>query len=176
MEVRRWMKQPVRVVKPLVSIQHARELMTACRVNQLPVVVDGRLVGIVTDRDLRDAFPSVFDSGPLDHPKSKHGADPRAIPVESVMSPNVMTVGASDSVSEAARLMRQERIAALPVVEGERLVGIITRSDLLDCLIDLTERSDTLGAAERGAGTPTAPSVRPAAKHTARRSQAKGRR
>jgi acetoin utilization protein AcuB len=174
MEVRRWMKQPVRVVKPLVSIQHARELMAAGRVNQLPVVVDGRLVGIVTDRDLRDAFPSVFDAGPLERQKPKAGADPRGISVESVMSPNVLTVGPGDSVTEAARRMRRERIAALPVVEGERLVGIITRSDLLDCLIDLTDRQGEPEAVPHAA-TASA-SVRAAAKPAARRSQAKGRR
>jgi predicted transcriptional regulator len=48
MEVRRWMKTPVHATKPLDSIAHARELMERHRINQLPVVVDGRLVGIVT--------------------------------------------------------------------------------------------------------------------------------
>jgi acetoin utilization protein AcuB len=152
MEIRRWMKHPVRVVKPLVSIHHARELMVAGRVNQLPVVVDGRLVGIVTDRDLRDAFPSVFDTAPLEQQKPKAASDPRAITVENVMTANVITVGAGDSVIDAARRMREERIGALPVLENGRLVGIITRTDLLECLVDLAEREEKTVAGEPPSG------------------------
>ncbi len=56
------MKHPVTTVRPQDSARHAREVMEKHRFNQLRVVVDGRLVGIVTDRDLRDVFPSVFES------------------------------------------------------------------------------------------------------------------
>jgi acetoin utilization protein AcuB len=56
MEIAKWMKHPVRSVKPLDSIWHAREVMTEHRINQLPVLANGRLVGVVSDRDLRDAF------------------------------------------------------------------------------------------------------------------------
>ncbi len=136
MEIRTWMKQTVHSVRPLDSIQHAREVMETHRVNQLPVVVDGRLVGIITDRDLRDAFPSVFEAPVLSRRTPKVSAtDPRKVTVEMVMTRNVTTAAAGDSMADAARLMRRERIGALPVVEGERLVGIITRSDVLDCFI-----------------------------------------
>ena len=60
MQIEKWMKREVHCIKPLDSIQHARDLMEEHRINQLPVVVNGRLVGIITDRNLRDAFPSVF--------------------------------------------------------------------------------------------------------------------
>lgn len=143
MVVRKWMKHPVQAVKPLDSIQHARELMEKHRVNQLPVVVDGHLVGIITDRDLRDAFPSVFDSSLLARRERKvTTTDPRTVAVEMVMTPNVTTVGAGDSMADAARLMRRQKIGALPVVEGERLVGILTRSDILEGFIDLVELED----------------------------------
>lgn len=137
MEIRKWMKHPVHSVKPLDSIQHARELMETHRVNQLPVVVDRRLVGIITDRDLRDAFPSVFDA--LSEPR-KPGvatADPATVTVEMVMTYNVTTVGPGASMGDAARLMRRQRIGALPVVEGERIVGMLTRSDVLDAFVDV---------------------------------------
>src|SRR3990172_12459168 len=65
MRIAAWMKHPVVTVKPHDSAQHAREVMEKHRINQLPVVIDDRLVGIVTDRDLRDASPSVFESAPL---------------------------------------------------------------------------------------------------------------
>jgi acetoin utilization protein AcuB len=127
-----FMKHPVHTVKPLDSIAHARELMEQHRVNQLPVVAKGKLVGIVTDRDLRDAYPSVFDDG-----RAREGHDPRAIMVESVMTPNVLTLGPKDSVAQAAAIMRRERIGAIPILDGARLVGILARSDVLEAYVGL---------------------------------------
>lgn len=136
MIVERWMKRQVLTVKPRDSVRHARELMEKHRVNQIPVVVDGRLAGIVTDRDLRDAFPSVFASlGAVPRGRKSGEPDPDVVTVEDVMSANVLTVGPRAPIAEAARLMRHERIGALPVVDGDRLVGIVTRSDLLEALI-----------------------------------------
>jgi acetoin utilization protein AcuB len=138
MEIRKWMKHPVHSVKLHDSIQHARELMERHRVNQLPVIIDGRLVGIITDRDLRDAFPSVFDAPDFAPRKPKVATtDPQAVTVEMVMTSNVTTVGPGDSMADAARLMRRQRIGALPVVEGGHVVGILTRSDVLDGFVDL---------------------------------------
>jgi acetoin utilization protein AcuB len=140
-QVKNWMKPHVHAVKPLDSIQHAREIMESHRVNQLPVVVGGRLVGIVTDRDLREAFPSVFASGSFAKPRQKSPlADPSQITVEMVMTSNVLTLGPHDSIVEAARLMRRERMGAIPIVDSNRLVGILTRSDVLDAFVALVER------------------------------------
>jgi len=144
MELKRWMKHPVQRVKPRDTIQHARDIMEDHRVNQLPVEVDGKLVGIITDRDLRAAFPSVFDSVGLGGRKSKTAhTDPDKVWVEDVMTSNVTTIGAGASIADAAQLMRAERIGALPVLDGERLVGILTRSDLLAALVELAEDSET---------------------------------
>ena len=152
MDIAKWMKHPVRSVKPRDSIRHARELMAEHRINQLPVVVDGRVVGIVTDRDLRDAFPSVFD---LARSQAAHEAAPAldGIVVETVMSPNVLILRPTDSVSAAAQLMRQERIGAVPIVDHGRLVGIITRSDLLDALFAAVGTAEPRPA--RAAGAPS---------------------
>ena len=68
MLVKEWMSRSLHVVKPHDSVRHAREILEQYRINQLPVVQRDRLVGIVTDRDLRDAFPSV-----LDRPSSRKG-------------------------------------------------------------------------------------------------------
>jgi len=136
------MKHPVATAKPRDSVRHARELMEKHRVNQLPVVVDGRLVGIVTDRDLRDAFPSVFE---LAEATGRHrrspGTDPAAIPVEDVMTRDVLTLAPAAFIADAARVMRRQRIGAIPIVDGGRLVGIVTRSDLLDALVEVTDSS-----------------------------------
>jgi acetoin utilization protein AcuB len=131
MKIAQWMKHPVITVKPADSARHAREIMEKRRINQLPVVVNGRLVGIVTDRDLRDAFPSVFDA-PEPGGRGLAVTDPAAIPVEDVMTAKVLTLTSDASVAEGAQLMRRERIGALPIVEAGRLVGILTRSDVLD--------------------------------------------
>jgi acetoin utilization protein AcuB len=143
MKATAYMNHPVVTVKPHDSIRHAREIMEERRINQLPVVIDGRLVGIVTDRDLRDAFPSVFDQL---EPEAHRGkvADPAAIPVEDVMTPAVLTLPPDAPVEDAARLMRRERIGAIPIVDSDRLVGILTRSDVLDAFL---ARAETKGAA-----------------------------
>ena len=137
MRIDRCMRHPVLTVKPHDSVQRARGIMEERRVNQLPVVIDDRVVGIVTDRDVRDAFPSVFDHTPRRSRPRVGAADPATIALEDVMSPNVLTLGPEGSVEEAARLMRRERIGAIPIVIGERLVGIITRSDVLDAFLAL---------------------------------------
>ena len=83
--VRDWMKHPVHTVKPRDSIAHARALLEEHRINQLPVIVNGNVVGIVTDRDLRDAFPSVFDApGFTGGPPRKPGRDPDEVRVDMV--------------------------------------------------------------------------------------------
>jgi acetoin utilization protein AcuB len=136
--IEKWMKHEVHSIKLLDTIQHARDLMEQHRINQLPVVVNGRLAGIVTDRNLRDAFPSVFDSPPFGKAqKAPKGADPTKITVEMVMTPNVLTLGPKDEVIEAARVMRRERIGAIPIVENGHIVGIIARSDVLDAFVAL---------------------------------------
>lgn len=139
------MKHPVITVKPQDSARHAREVMEKHRINQLPVVVDGRLVGIVTDRDLRDVFPSVFESPGASGRRSKAGTDPATIPLEDVMTRKVLTLAPGAFVADAARLMRRERIGALPIVDGQRLVGILTRSDVLDAFVELSQGARTLG-------------------------------
>jgi acetoin utilization protein AcuB len=131
MEIARWMKHPVHTVRPRDSIQHARELLARHRVNQLPVVLNRRLVGIVTDRDLRDAFPSAFEP-PRRGDDRRAAPDPRDVPVDAVMTQHVLTLHPRDSIAAAARLLRRERIGAIPIVDGGQLLGILTRSDLLD--------------------------------------------
>ncbi|MBI3782961.1 MAG: CBS domain-containing protein [Deltaproteobacteria bacterium] len=136
------MSRRVHCVRPLDSIQHARELMESARVNQLPVVIGGHLVGIVTDRDLRDAYPSVFAAARNGH----RGADddPKRITVETIMTPHIISVGPKDTMIEAARRMRKERIGALPVLDGQKLVGIVARSDILDAFVTMLANEASL--------------------------------
>lgn len=134
MRIEPWMKHPVVCVKPRDSAAHARALMAQHRINQLPVVADGRLVGIVTDRDVRDAFPSVFETAAGSGPS----ADPATITVEELMAPGVLTLAPDDQIADAARIMRRERIGAIPIVARGHLLGMLTRSDLLDAFVELS--------------------------------------
>jgi acetoin utilization protein AcuB len=122
-------------VTPRDAIRTAVNLMREGGFRRLPVVERGRLVGIITDRDLRRAVNSPFvvrekwyDNFILDH-----------IEVGSCMTPDPLTIEPDAPITEAARLMRDHKIGGLPVLADGRLVGIITETDLLDALIRLLE-------------------------------------
>ena len=137
MHVSEWMTHPVHTIKPLDTAFHARQRLEEHRINQLPVLAGDRLVGIVTDRDLRDAFPSVFEM-------AAHGTrhvDPERVTIESIMSSNLVTIGPADTLERAATLMRSERVGALPVVNQGKLVGILCRSDMMDAFVELAGRA-----------------------------------
>jgi acetoin utilization protein AcuB len=136
MRVEECMTHRVVTAKPRESAAHARAVMEEHRVNQLPVLEGPKVVGIVTDRDLRDAFPSIAESMGSRR-KLPKGADPQTIVVEDLMARDVLTVEPDEPLVSAAELLRRERIGALPVVRSGRLVGILTRSDLLDALVRL---------------------------------------
>ena len=139
MYVRQAMTRSVLAVKPRDTVVFARALLEKHRINQLPVTVDGQLVGIVTDRDLRDAFPQVLPiPGRLGG--GKLFREPDGVYVEDVMTRNVACVTPEDTVLEAVRLMRRERIGALPVVAEGRLAGILSRSDVLDAYATIASR------------------------------------
>src|SRR6266536_4044794 len=139
--IREWMSSPIVSIKPRDTILHAREIMEKARINQLPVVVRSRLVGIVTDRDLRDAFPSVLNISGRRRRRGRRrpSAGPGEVYVEDVMTRNVLTEAPDGTINHAAHLIRRERIGAVPVVEKGKIVGILTRSDLLDACASLVE-------------------------------------
>ncbi len=130
-----WMTAKVHAVKPLDSVAHARALIEKHRINQLPVVKDGMLVGIVTDRDLRDAVDAVTTSANEARTAESAPRMPEQIPVEAVMTHKAITLSPHSSLVAAAELMRRERIGSVPIVDGHALVGIITRSDILKAFI-----------------------------------------
>jgi len=107
------------------------------RINQIPVVDDDdAVIGIVTDRDVRDACPSVFESAAHDG-AGRESLDPATIIVEDIMSANVLTVAPDAPVTSAVETMLRERIGALPVVVDGRITGIIARSDILRAFVSL---------------------------------------
>ncbi len=122
-------------VSPNDSIRVALDRMHERGCRRLPVVDNSRLVGIVSDRDVRRATNSPYvvrerwyDEFMLDH-----------IPVRACMTANPCTVTPRTSIADAAKLMLDRKIGGLPVVDGEYLVGIVTETDLMNYLIRLLE-------------------------------------
>ena len=139
MRIENWMSRPVITVRPRDSVADARSALEQHRINQLPVVVNRKLVGIVTDRDLRNASDAVRVSGrSAGASLDLEDVTPEEITVETVMSAKVMKLRPQDAVKEAADLMRRERIGGIPIVDRKNLVGIITRSDVLKAFIALS--------------------------------------
>jgi acetoin utilization protein AcuB len=126
-----WMTESVLAVETFDSIGVARQLMAKHRINQLPVLDNDALVGIVTDRDLRDAYPTsmMIDRGEAIDRFAE------SVTVEEVMTHNIFTVQPDTPLKQAVSLLRRHRIGSLPVVKNKKLVGIITRSDVLDFVL-----------------------------------------
>ena len=119
MRIDQWMTRELLTVESQAAVDDARVLLKENRINQLPVTREGRLVGIVTDRDLRSA------------PADAEGA------IADVMTANPITVQPHESMQRAAVLMRRKRIGALPVVRRGELLGIVTRTDVLRAFLAL---------------------------------------
>ena len=127
-----WMTETVLAVDTYDSIAIARQLMAKHRVNQLPVLDNDQLVGLVTDRDIRDAYPTsmmIDQTNAIDSFAEK-------VTVEEVMTHDVLIVRPETPLATAVGLLRKHRIGSLPVVQEKSLVGIITRSDILDFVLD----------------------------------------
>lgn len=131
MRIRDLMTRSPITTGPGTPVLDARQMMLQERIRHLLVVEGGRLLGIVTDRDIRLNLPSPATSlsvWEINHLLSK-------LTVAQVMSKYVITVDPDRDVREAARLMLDEKIGALPVLDGGALVGIITETDLLRALV-----------------------------------------
>jgi acetoin utilization protein AcuB len=117
-------------IGPNHSIGAALARMRRGGFRRLLVVEKDKLVGIITDRDLRLAMnsPFIMREGWYDSYLMEH------IEVRSCMTPDPITLDADDSLLSAVRLMRTHKIGGAPVMEDGRLVGIITETDLLDYL------------------------------------------
>ena len=135
MLVKNWMSKDVITVNAEDSMQDAGYLLREHNINVLPVMEKGRMVGIVTDRDLKKASPS--DATTLDMHELLFLIS--KIKVKDLMKTPVITIPPDYTVEEAAAILLEKRISGLPVVDGQsRVLGIITRSDLFRVLISLT--------------------------------------
>lgn len=124
------MKRGLVTVTPGATLEEAARLLKAHRIHHLPVVEEGdRLAGIVSDTDLRNATLGGTFGG------ADRGDSGRPVTVGEIMTRDVVTLSPGDTLDDAMLALSRERIGALPVVEGERLVGIVTKADILTALL-----------------------------------------
>ncbi|MCQ6274413.1 acetoin utilization AcuB family protein [Bacillus sp. V3B] len=126
------MKTKIITLSPEQSIYDAHKLMLQHKVRHLPVLnEESHLIGIVSDRDIRDAAPSI-----LSNPTEQNHV--LGNPVKTIMSTNLITGHPLDFVEEIGTVFYEHHISCLPIVQEHQLVGIITEIDLLHTLIELT--------------------------------------
>ncbi len=137
MLVRDIMTSPAVAVSADITLADAYRTMREKGIRHLPVVDGDRLVGVITDRDLRLATSALVPS-PF----------PAGSPIATVMSSPPVTADPQDPVEDAARTMRERKIGCLPVVDDDRLVGIVTGLDLLHALMRMTGADKPSGRIE----------------------------
>lgn len=134
------MSHPIISITPDMPVHDALNLFKREHIRRAPVVKDGKLVGIVSDKDLLNASPSPATSlsiWEMNYLMSK-------ITVSEVMTRKVLTVTEDTPIEEAARIMADNKIGGLPVMRDDHVVGIITETDLFKIFLEL------MGAREKG--------------------------
>ncbi len=108
------------------TLVHAHELMRSHRIRHLPVLHGGRLVGVISDRDLHiiESLPDV---------------DPKEVTIEEAMSPSVYTVSPQASIQEVVREMAAHKYGCAVVEDNGKVVGVFTSVDALRAFADLLE-------------------------------------
>jgi acetoin utilization protein AcuB len=132
MLVRSRMTRDVKTVSPDTSLADALNVSRTHRIRHLPVVVGTRLVGLVTDRDLRLAMPPIWAAQQEELHRALHTRT-----VGEVMATRIITASPDLPVEDAGKLLYENRIGCLPVLEEDRLTGILTETDLLRAFVEL---------------------------------------
>ncbi len=134
------MSSPVITIGPDLPITEALNQMKQEHIRRFPVLKDGKLAGIVSDKDLLNASPSpvtTLSIWEMNYLLSK-------VSVGQVMTKNVLTVSEDTPIEQAARVMADNKIGGLPVMRNDSIVGIITETDLFKIFLEL------MGAREMG--------------------------
>jgi CBS domain-containing protein len=136
--VRDWMNSPAITVATNTLISDAHQIMKDRGVRRLPVMDSGKLVGIITVGDVREASPSAATSlsiWELNYLWSK-------ITVEEVMTKDVLTIKADKPILDAAETMLEYKVSGLPVVDDKgQVIGMITESDIFKMLVSVREKA-----------------------------------
>ena len=135
MLVENWMSKPVITVGANDPMQRATELLKDHHIRILPVIENGKLVGIITDRDLKRA--SASDANSLEIHELVYLLS--KIKVKEIMTKDPITIPPYYTLEETARVLLENKISGAPVVNDKgKVIGIITRDDMLKVLVNLT--------------------------------------
>jgi acetoin utilization protein AcuB len=135
MPVKDWMSKDLVTVEEDTSIMKASRIMKENNIQHLPVLRQGRVVSIVSDRDLKEATPSKATT--LDIHEMYYLLD--KVTVKSLMPANLYTIAPGDTVERAAAVMLKNHISALPVVDAKgALAGIITKGDIFRAFVSIS--------------------------------------
>jgi len=132
MRVGSMMQQQLITATPETSLAEVQRLMRANNIRHVPVVSGRRLVGMITDRDLRDAIPSPATT--LSRGEIAYRLE--TTPIKTCMTREVVSIDPEMEMVQATRLLLQRQIGCLPVVEHGTLVGVITDMDCLRAFLD----------------------------------------
>ena len=139
MLIKEWMSTSVITINDNDSLNDAIKLFESRVISMLPVLKDGKVVGIITDGDVKKAMPS--DANTLDKFEIPSLLD--TVKIKSVMSKPVITTSVDHTVDEAARNMLKKGISGMPVLDHkDRIEGIITKSDVFRCFVSFTGVSE----------------------------------
>ena len=114
---------------PEESLMRGLEVMRMNKIRRIPIVLGEKLIGLLTEGDLKRAEPSTLSESEEDFNRVMDGT-----PVSRIMIKELVTVDPDTPVLDAARTLLSQKFGALPVVSGGRLVGILTDVDLIRCL------------------------------------------
>jgi acetoin utilization protein AcuB len=138
MRVKYWMTRQVVTASPDEGLKRVWTLLQEHGVRHLPVLEGDRLVGMVSDRDIRQALPSRATTLGVHELLALLDR----VTLREIMTKEVVTATPDQPIPEAARLLVEYRIGALPVVEDGRLVGILTETDVLNAYLSLGDVSE----------------------------------
>ena len=130
-----WMTCDPATVGPNDSLKRVIELLRRRDIRAVPVVEDGKLIGIVTDRDVRQVAPGY----PLLDDQDEIRRYTEKLTVTAAMTADPMTIAPHAPLVDAAKVLETYRISSLPVVDGTRLVGMLTVTDLLRAFVKQNE-------------------------------------
>ena len=131
--VRDYMMSALTTIPRASSLLDAAITMRRSSIRHLPIVDGEKLVGIITERDVLRCSPSLLS----EITQEEYNSIFENTPIERVMTRDPMSVTPDSPIRDAILLMLDRKMGCLPVVEGERLAGILTRSDLLNVLLSL---------------------------------------
>jgi acetoin utilization protein AcuB len=132
LRVKDYMTSHVQTLRPDDRLLDAELLIRRAGVRHIPVLEDGKLMGVLTERDVRRYAPSILDSTPDEYNRIFEQTM-----VGTVMTRDVVTIAPDEPLAEAAMQLHSQHRGCLPVMEGDKLIGIITRRDLLRLVSEL---------------------------------------